>query len=170
MVNAKLGLLFGENSDGGRLDNVKIQFYPVGDQAGQDDNQGIKNDNVIPKHQSRTLTGTNLGQYNPSLNTLSATPKADSLMEGDGSIFIIWYGKTNLLDDRGAFITEFGTATPHIYSTEPVKEGVGLSAKITIEGFFDHCIFYIFVAVLCLVYVGSSDTVDLTLVCTEVGK
>ena len=144
LVNAKLGLLFGENSDGGRLDNVKIQFYPVGDQAGQDDNQGIKNDNVIPKHQSRTLTGTNLGQYNPSLNTLSATPKADSLMEGDGSIVIIWYGKTNLLDDRDAFITVFGTDKQPIYSTEPVKEGVGLSARSAIENFSARCMFDIF--------------------------
>ena len=42
-------------------------------------------------------------------------------MEGDGSIVISWYGKTNLLDDRDTFITEFGADTPPIYSTEPAK-------------------------------------------------
>ena len=69
-------------------------------------------------------------------------------MEGDGSIVIIWYGKTNLLDDRGAFITEFDTATPHIYSTEPAKEGVGFSARSAIEDFYARCMFDIFVAVI----------------------
>ena len=42
-------------------------------------------------------------------------------MEGDGSIVISWYGKTNLLDDRDTLILEFGTANPPIYSMEPVK-------------------------------------------------
>ena len=85
------------------------------------------NDDEIPEQQSSRLTGTTLGQ--------STTPKADFLMEGDGSIVIKLYVKTNLLDDRGAFITKFFTANPPIYSTEPVKGGVGLSARIAIEDF-----------------------------------
>ena len=59
---------------------------------------------------------------------------------------MVW--KTNLLDDGEAFITEFGTTTPPIYSTEPVKEGVGLSAWSAIEDFFACCMFDIFVEVL----------------------
>ena len=91
-------------------------------------------------------------------------------MEGDGSIVISWYRKTNLLDDRGAFITEFGTATPPIYSTEPVKEGVGLSASSEIEDFSARCMFDIILAVLRLDYACNYDTVDLTLIFTDVCK
>ena len=88
-------------------------------------------------------------------------------MEGYGSIFISWYIKTNFLDDRDAFM-EFGTATPPIYSTEPVKEGVLLSAWSVIEDFSACYIFYIFMAFLCLDYISTTDNVELTLVCTEV--
>ena len=91
-------------------------------------------------------------------------------MEGYGSIFIIWYGKTNVLDDRDASITGFGTATQPIYSKEIVKEGALLSARSAIEDFSVRCMFDIFVEVLRLDYVGTSDTVDLTLVYTEVCK
>ena len=70
------------------------------------------NDDEKPEQQSSRLTGTTLSQ--------STTPKAYFIMEGDGSIFISWYIKTNFLDDRDAFM-EFGTATPPIYITEPVK-------------------------------------------------
>ena len=49
--------------------------------------------------------------------------------------------KTNILDDRNALITDFGTATLPIYSTEPAKEGVGLSARSAIEDFFDLFMF-----------------------------
>ena len=38
--NAKLGLLFDDNSDGGRLYSVKIQLYSGDDQEGQDNEQG----------------------------------------------------------------------------------------------------------------------------------
>ena len=65
---------------------------------------------------------------------------------------------------------EFGTPNPPIYSTKPVKEGVGLSARSAIEDFSARCMFDIFVAFLRLDYVSTSDTVDLTLVCTEVCK
>ena len=91
-------------------------------------------------------------------------------MKGNVSIVISCYGKTNLLDDRYAFITEFGTASTPIYSTEPVKEGVGLSERSAIEDFSARCMFDIFVAVLCLDCVGTYDTVDLTLFFTEVCK
>ena len=67
------------------------------------------NNDETPEQQPSRLTGTNLSQ--------STTPKADLLMEVDGRIVLSWYGKTNLLDDRDAFITEFDTATPPIYST-----------------------------------------------------
>ena len=69
-------------------------------------------------------------------------------MEGDISIVISWYRKTNLLDDGDSFITEFVTANPPIYSMEPVKEGVELSARSVIKDFSARCIFDIFVAVL----------------------
>ena len=111
--NAKLGLLFDDNSDGGRLYSVKIQLYSGDDQEGQDNEQGSMNEDDTPEYQSIRLTGTTLSK--------STTPKDDLIMEGDGSIVISWYGETNLLDDKDAFITEFGTATPPIYSTEPVK-------------------------------------------------
>ena len=42
-------------------------------------------------------------------------------MEGNGIIVISWYGKTNILDDRYAFIMEIVTTNPPIYSTEAVK-------------------------------------------------
>ena len=66
------------------------------------------NDNETPEQQSSKLIGTTLSQ--------STTNKADLLMEGDGVIFIIWYVKTNLLDDRDAFIVGFSTSTSPIYS------------------------------------------------------
>ena len=91
-------------------------------------------------------------------------------MEGDGRIVIILYGKTNLLDDWDAFITELVTATPPSYSTEPVKEGVGLSARKIIEDFSARCMFDIFGEVLHQDFVGNSDIVELTLACTEVCK
>ena len=115
--NAKLGSLFDDDSDDGRLDNVNRQLYPGESQSGKDGDQGSKNGDETPKHQESRLTGNTTAQSTPYLNILSATPKADLLVEGDGSIVISWYGKTNLLDDRGAFITDFGTAIPPIYST-----------------------------------------------------
>ena len=160
--NAKLGLLLDDDSDGDRLDNLKIQLYSEDNQADQDGNQVSMNADETPENQSSRLTGTALSQ--------SVTPKSDMLMKGDGSIVIGWYGKTNLLGDRDALITGFGTDSPSIYSTEPVKEVVGLSARSVIEDFSARCILDIFVAVLRLDYVGTSDTIDLTLVCTEVCK
>ena len=111
--NTKLGLVFDDDSEDGILDNVKRQLYSGEDQAGQDDDQGSMNDNDTPEQQSSRLTGTTISQ--------STTPKAGFLMEGYGSIVIRCYGKTNLLDDRDAFNTDFGTATPFIYSTGPEK-------------------------------------------------
>ena len=92
---------------------MKIQLYSGEDQSSQDNLQGILNDDDTPEQQSSRLTGTTLIQSN--------TPKAEFVMEGDFSTVIIWYAKTDLLDDRCVFITEFGTATPPIYSTEPLK-------------------------------------------------
>ena len=91
-------------------------------------------------------------------------------MEGDGSIVIKLYVKTNLLDDRGAFITKFVTANPPIYSTEPVKGGVGLSARIAIEDFSARCMFDIFLVVFCLDYVSTYNNVDLALFFTDFCK
>ena len=88
-INAKLGLLFNDDSGDGRLDNFKRQFYPGEYQAGPYKNQGSKNYNETPDQQSSRLTGTTLVQSTPSLNTLSATPKDDFLVEGYGSIVII---------------------------------------------------------------------------------
>ena len=76
-------------------------------------------------------------------------------MEGYGNIVISWYGKTNLLNDRYALITDFGTATPPIYITDPVKEGVVLSARSAIEDYSALYMFDISVAVLHLDYVGT---------------
>ena len=59
------------------------------------------NGDDTPDQKSSRLTVTTLSQ--------STTPKADFLMESDDIIVIIWYVKTNLLDDRYAFITEFVT-------------------------------------------------------------
>ena len=94
---------------------------------GQDDDQVSNNEDETPDKKSLRLTGTTLGQ--------STTPKSDLLMEGDGIIVISWYGKTNLLDDRDTFFTEVVSDTPPIYSTEPLKEGVGLSARTATEDF-----------------------------------
>ena len=102
-----------------RLDNVKRQLYPGEDQEGQDNDQLSKNDYETPVQKSSRLTGNTLGKYTPYLNNLSTTPKSDLITEGDGIIVISWHGNKNLFDDRDAFITEFGTATPNIYSTEP---------------------------------------------------
>ena len=118
--------------------------------------------NETPDQKLSRLTGTTLSQ--------STIPKADLLMEGDGNIVISWYGKTNLLNDRYALITDFGTATPPIYITDPVKEGVVLSARSAIEDYSARCMFDISVAVLHLDYVVTYDTIDLILVCTKVFK
>ena len=134
--NAKLGSFFDDDSNDSRLDNVKINLYLGEYQSGQDEYQGRKNDDETPEQQSSSLTGTTLGQ--------STTPRADFLMEGDGSIVISWYGKTNLLDDRDAFVTEFGTAIPYIYSTETLKEGMVLSTRSAIEYFSACCMFDVF--------------------------
>ena len=83
--------------------------------------------NETPDQKLSRLTGTTLSQ--------STIPKADLLMKGDGNIVIRWYVKTNLLNDRYTFITDFGTATPPIYITDPVKEGVVLSARSAIEDY-----------------------------------
>ena len=88
---------------------MKRQLYSREYQAGQDDNHRNMNEHETPDQKSIRLTGTALSQ--------STTPKSDSLVEGDGSIFINWYGNSNLLVDRDAFITYFVTATPPIYST-----------------------------------------------------
>ena len=76
-------------------------MYPGEDQTGKEDDQVSMNGDDTPDQKSSRLTVTTLSQ--------STTPKADFLMESDDIIVIIWYVKTNLLDDRYAFITEFVT-------------------------------------------------------------
>ena len=67
-------------------------------------------------------------------------------------------------------LRSLANATPPIYSTEPVKEGVGLSASSEIEDFSARCMFDIILAVLRLDYACNYDTVDLTLIFTDVCK
>ena len=59
---------------------------------------------------------------------------------------------------------------PYIYSTETLKEGMVLSTRSAIEYFSACCMFDVFLAVLRLDCVGTSDTADLILVYTEVCK
>ena len=118
---------------------------------------------------------TVLGQKTPtSVATLkvSATPKADILMESDGgNVIISWYGDTDLLDNAAAFVKEFKTLTPPIHSAEPCRtETKQFSPRATIENFAAECMFDVFIGVLRLDYVGTADAVDLTMVCTEICK